>query len=114
MARIEVDGAYTQALSVTVIVVLPALCPLSCALIDVWFAGTTTFVLVQYANVSATVRSNVVVVALGLLSRIGTGVLEPRPTETVSRPNESAAGTVFATITGSGAETIKPIFAVPE
>src|ERR1035437_5039609 len=95
-------------------VVLPALCPLSVALIDVCPAGTTTFVLVQYANVSATVRSNVVVVALGLLSRMGTGVLEPRPTETVSRPNESEAGTEFATMTGSHGETIAPMFALIE
>src|SRR5712691_724302 len=48
----------------------------------------------------------------GLLSRIGIDALDPRPTDTVSRPNEMIAGPPLATVTVRVFDVIAPLLAV--
>ena len=51
-------------------------------------------------------------VPAGLLSRIGIDALEPRPTDTVSRPNEMRAGPPAATVTVRVFDVMAPLLAV--
>jgi hypothetical protein len=92
-------------------VVVPALSPTSVAFTDVWPAVIVTDDVLQWANAVA-VRFTTRSVPLGRLSRIGIGALEPRPTDTVSRPNEMMAGTAPPTVTSKPFDVMEALVAV--
>src|SRR5437899_3991628 len=92
-------------------VVVPALSPTNVALADATFAGITMDDGLQCANADA-VRFTVSGEAAGLLSRIGIEALDPRPTDTVSRPNEMIAGTAPPTVTVRIFDVMAPLVAV--
>ena len=73
--------------------------------------GIVTDAVLQNANVSATARLTVTAAAFGRLRNTGIDRLDPRPSESVSRPNEITGGTAFVIVITAGADDTVPLVA---
>ncbi len=91
---------------------MPALRPLSVTLSAVWPGVKVRLATEKYALVSRAARFTVTFEPCGRLRNTGIEVLAPRPTVSVSRPNEIAAGTVVLTTITAGFDVMAPLVAV--